>query len=146
MKKFGIFIFCALLAVGCRQKIVPADMSKINGYWEIERVDLPEADHKEYRINETFDYFEIKNNVGFRKKVMPQLNGTFLVNDAFETVKVLFKDDKVILEFKTRFSTMREELIELTAEKLVLKNKQNVEYQYKKAAAIDFTKDNEKNK
>ncbi len=144
MKRIFILMFLSLFLFSCKQKIVPADITKINGYWEIERVDLPDADHKEYRMNETYDYFEIKNNVGFRKKVMPQLNGTFLVNDAFENVKVLFKDDKVFLEFKTEFSTMKEELIEISAEKMVLKNKQDVEYQYKKTEAIDFTKDYEK--
>jgi hypothetical protein len=29
-----------------------------------------------------------------RKKVMPQLDGSFIVNDAFENVDVRFKDDK----------------------------------------------------
>lgn len=144
MKKVIILLFFIVAIVSCKQKIVTADIAKINGYWEIERVDLPDADHKEYRMNETYDYFEIKNNIGFRKKVMPQLNGTFLVNDAFENLQVLFENDKVILEFKTDFSTMKEELIEISDEKMILKNKQNVEYQYKKAAAIDFTKDYEK--
>lgn len=144
MKKIGILAFLALFSVGCKQTIVPADIAKMNGYWEIERVDLPDADHKEYRMNETFDYFEIKNNVGFRKKVMPQLNGTFLVNDAFENVKVLFKEDQVMVEFKTKFATMTEELIEISDKIMILKNNQDVEYQYKKAAAIDFTKGYEK--
>lgn len=140
MKKIYLLLYIAFAFTACKQQIKSEDIQKLNGYWEIERVDIPDADHKEYRINETFDYFEIKNDTGFRKKVRPQMNGTFIVNDTYEKVKVLYEADGVFLENKTRFSTMKEELIEITDQSMTLKNNQNIEYQYKKTAAIDFTK------
>jgi hypothetical protein len=35
------------------------------------------------------------------EKVMPQLDGSFIVNDAFENVDVRFKDDKAFLDYST---------------------------------------------
>ena len=80
MKK--IFLLIVLTSMlSCKQKIKEADISNLNGYWEIEKVDLPDGDKKEYKVNETIDFFKIENKKGFRKKVMPQLDGTYLTND-----------------------------------------------------------------
>ena len=75
MLYFCLFPF---LFVSCQQKIKKEDIAKINGYWEIEKVVFEDGKNKDYTVNESYDYFEIgKNNSGFRKKVMPQLDGTF---------------------------------------------------------------------
>ena len=34
----------------CKQNITQADMVNLNGYWEIEKVVLPDGDKKEYKI------------------------------------------------------------------------------------------------
>ena len=137
MKKTCSILLIAFLFVACQQKIKPGDISKINGYWEVEKVVFESEKDKEYGMNEVFDYFEIKNNIGIRKKVMPQLDGTFLVNDAFENVTVRFADEKVFLDYATPFMKWSEEVIVLSAEELVLLNKDKMEYHYKKATAIN---------
>ena len=139
-KAFGI-LFLYLLFVACKQKINPADIAKINGYWEIEKVTFDKGEDKDYKMNETYDYFEIKDNKGIRKKVMPQLDGTFLVNDTFENVTVRFADDKVFLDYVTPYMKWSEELIALTDEELVLLNKEKKEYHYKKATAVNLLND-----
>ena len=137
MKKTCSILLIAFLFVACKQKIKPEDISKINGYWEVEKVVFDSEKDKEYGMNEVFDYFEIKNNKGIRKKVMPQLDGTFLVNDAFENVTVRFADEKVFLDYATPYMKWSEEVIALSAEELVLLNKDKMEYHYKKATAIN---------
>ena len=139
-KTFGI-LFVSLLFVACHQKINSADIAKINGYWEIEKVTFDKGTDKDYKMNESYDYFEIKNNKGIRKKVMPQLDGTFLVNDTFENVTVRFADDKVFLDYVTPYMKWSEELITLSTEELVLLNKEKIEYHYKKATAINLLND-----
>jgi hypothetical protein len=42
-------------------------------------------------------------------KVMPQLDGSFIVNDAFENVDVRFKDDKAFLDYSTLYAKWSEE-------------------------------------
>jgi adenine-specific DNA methylase len=139
MKKvFGVLLV-VLLFVGCKQKITPADIAEINGYWEIEKVVLEDGKDKKYGMNESFDYFRIdKNNVGIRKKVMPQLDGTFLVNDSFENVKIRFTEDQTFLDYSTPYMKWCEEIIALTPTELVVLNAEKKEYHYKKTGPINL--------
>jgi hypothetical protein len=98
-------------------------------------------------MNENYDYFQIdKNNKGIRKKVMPQLDGTFLVNDTYENVVVRFADDKAYLDYSTPYMKWSEELITLTDEELVVKNAEKKEYHYKKSGPINILEDGKKTK
>ena len=139
MKHLFKVLLISFVFVSCKQKIQSADIPKINGYWEIEKVVLEEGKDKEYSMNENFDYFEIdKTNKGFRKKVMPQLDGTFLVNDTYENVSVRFTEDKVFLDYTTPYMKWSEELIALSDTELVLRNKEKKEYHYKKTGPINL--------
>ncbi|TDE51006.1 lipocalin family protein [Flavobacterium sp. GT3P67] len=141
MKNTFSILFIAFLFVGCHHKIKPVDISKINGYWEIEKVVFDAGKDKDYGMNESYDFFKIDDNKGFRKKVMPQLDGTFLVNDVYENVTVRFADDKVFLDYSTPYMKWSEELIALSAEELVLLNTEKTEYHYKKATSINLLGD-----
>ena len=130
-----ILLLIVLVSVlSCKQNISEADLSNLNGYWEIEKVELPDGDKKEYKVNETIDFFKIEANKGFRKKVMPQLDGTYLTNDIHEDVVVVLKDGDASLQYKTTYASWNEEIIELTKDKLVVKNEQEIEYYYKRPA------------
>ncbi|AWG21775.1 hypothetical protein FFWV33_09580 [Flavobacterium faecale] len=146
MKNVLKLAIVALMFVGCKQKIEPADVAKLNGYWEIEKVEMPDSEDKDYKINEHYDFFAMKNNEGIRKKVMPQLDGTFIVNDTYENVLVRFEKEKAFLDYSTDFSKWSEELVELTDEELVVKNAENKEYHYKKTGPINLTGNGKKTK
>ena len=89
MKNLIKVILFSVLLVSCKQQIQSTDIPKINGYWEIEKVVFDKGEDKEYAANQNYDYFQIdKNNQGIRKKVAPQLDGTFLVDNSFEKVSV----------------------------------------------------------
>jgi hypothetical protein len=109
-----------------------SDSTKINGYWEVDYVILPDGEKKDYKINETNDFFEIKNNVGFRKKVTPQYDGTYLINEQQESVRLIEKNHHVFMEYKTLYAKWEEEILVLSGEELVLKNAQKLEYHYKR--------------
>ena len=129
-----LLLIVLVSALSCKQKITEADLSNLNGYWEIEKVELPDGDKKEYKVNETIDFFKIEANKGFRKKVMPQLDGTYLTNDIQEDVVVVVKNGDALLQYKTKYASWKEEIIELTKDKLVVKNQQEIEYYYKRPA------------
>jgi len=131
MKKI-FFLFVLSTVLSCKQKIEDADISNLNGYWEIGKVELPDGDKKEYKVNETIAFFKIEANKGFRKKVMPQLDGTYLTNDIQEDVNIVVKDGDATIQYKTNYASWNEEIIELTKDKLVVKNKQDLEYHYKR--------------
>jgi hypothetical protein len=147
MKNLVTIVLFSFLLVGCKQQIQSTDIPNINGYWEIEKVVFDEGEDKEYSANQNYDYFQIdKNNQGIRKKVAPQLDGTFLVDDSFEKVRVRFQDDKAYLDYATPYMKYTEEIIALTAEELVVLNAQKKEYHYKKATAINILADGKKTK
>lgn len=147
MKNLITIVLFSVLFTSCKQQIKPADIAKINGYWEIEKVVFDEGEDKEYGANQNYDYFQIEsNNKGIRKKVAPQLNGTFLVNDTYENVSVRFQDEKVYLDYSTPYMKYSEEVIELTTDELVITNAQKKEFHYKKATAINILGDGKKTK
>lgn len=124
-----------LLFTACQQKVDPTDITKLNGYWEIEKVLLPDETEKEYGINLTYDYIELgKDNKGFRKKVTPQLNGKFLVDDGSEALEVVTEKEKIYIKYTTPYSVWKEELKSISDEKLEIINADNKTYIYKRAA------------
>lgn len=132
MKKNALFFIVFLILTACQQNVKQEDISKINGYWEIEKVTMPDGNERDYKISETIDYFEIKNDSGFRKKVMPQFDGKYLVNDKSEKIKLLKEGEKFFLTYSTEYSKWKEEILEITDAKLILKNEAEIEYEYKK--------------
>lgn len=132
MKKILPFLLLFTIVTSCKQTITKKDTEKINGYWEIEKVILADGSTKAYSVNETIDYFEIKNNKGFRKKVAPQLDGTYLINNQFEKISIVASDKKFYILYLTKYTKFREQIIEIRDSTMVLKNDRNVEYHYKK--------------
>jgi hypothetical protein len=132
MKNIWFALILSVMFMGCKHEIKPADIAKINGYWEIEKVILPDGESKDYAINETIDFFSIHDNAGFRKKITPELNGKYLEYGNQEKVEVVFEDDKAFLSYATKMMKWKEEIMEVTDQSLVLKNASNIEYHYKK--------------
>jgi hypothetical protein len=77
---------------------------------------------------------------------MPQLDGTFVVNDTYENVKVRFVDDKVYFDYSTEFAQWTEELVVLEKDKLTFRNAENKEYFYKRATPIKIEGNGQKTK
>ncbi|OHT45155.1 hypothetical protein [Flavobacterium tructae] len=146
MKNTFMILVLSLLLISCKQEIKPADIAKLNGYWEIEKVVFDKGEDKDYGMNENFDYFNIKGTKGTRTKVMAQLDGTFLTTDTFEDVSVRFKGDQVFLDYKTDYAKWSEELVSISDETFVVKNDQNKEYHYKKTGPVNLLNDGKKTK
>lgn len=137
MKKLGI-LFISIVLISCQSDVKKEDLNKLNGYWEIKQVKLADGEKKDYKVNETIDYFELKDNAGFRQKVMPQFDGKFRTNGIKENIKIVEKENNSFIEYNTNYGKWQEKIIELADSTLVLKNKDNLEYTYKKFKPISF--------
>lgn len=131
MKKTGLLLF-VLLLMSCHSDVKKEDIHKLNGYWEIKQVKFQTGKTKDYKVNETIDYFFLKDNNGFRQKVMPQLDGRFQTNGIRENIRVLSEGNSFFIQYNTKFGKWKEEIISIEDSALVLKNEQNLEYTYKK--------------
>lgn len=123
--------------VSCKQTVKKTDIQYLSGYWEIEKVVLPDGEDKVYKASETFDFFEIQGDSGTRKKGMQQFDGTFLTNEVSEAFTIEFKDGKCFINYKTDFAKWKEEILLLNKEKLVVKNKNDLEYHYKRPVLLE---------
>lgn len=132
MKKSIVVFATFTMLISCNQKITNEDLPKINGYWEIEKVLLPEGDKKEYKVNESIDYFELKDKKGFRKKVYPQLDGKYLINDVKEDIVITDSSGIFFINYATAYSKWKEQIITIKDSTLVLKNAAKLEYHYKR--------------
>lgn len=137
MKKKIIVALTFVFLFSCQKEIKEADIQNLNGYWEIEKVILPDGEEKEYTANETFDFFEVKDKKGTRKKGMQQFDGTLLTNDVSENLTIEFKDGNCFINYKTDFATWKEEIISISKEKLIVKNKSDLEYHYKRPVLFE---------
>jgi hypothetical protein len=140
MKKIVSIAFLLLLSA-CQQKVTPNDITNLNGYWEIEKVVFSNGSKKEYHYNESYDYFQIKGNLGFRKKVMPQLDGRFLVNNQLEKIQITFENQEAYINYSTPFAKWKEKIEAISKDELVIINASKAEYHYKKAAPINILGD-----
>lgn len=127
-----ISLLFVLICFSCSKKIEKDELKKINGYWEIKSVKTSDGVSKQYKVNETIDYFEIKANKGFRQKVMPQFDGKFLTNGVQEEVTIIEKNNEFYLEYKTKYGKWRETLITISDSTMELKNVDNTVYNYKR--------------
>ena len=136
-----LFVF-----VACRQEVSREDLAKVNGYWEIKEVSSPDAEKKEYAMNETFDHFELKGNSGVRRKVMPQFDGSFLTNDMVEDFEVQFEKGKVYFSYTTPYAKWKEEVKSVSDSTLVIINADQKQFQYKRTGPINLLGDGKKTK
>lgn len=138
MQRFYFFLLLYLVFTSCQKKVSPASISKINGYWEIEKVKIPDGTKKEYLINEMIDYIEWNGKSGFRKKVTPQLNGKYLVNDETENINISDSLGHFYIHYQTNYAKWKEEIVELKDSILIVKNNQEIEYHYKRFKPISI--------
>jgi len=129
-KKIIIVLSC--IAFSCAEKVDINQIEKINGYWQISKVEPKEGEKKEYKVNENYEYFELKNKVGFHKKVRWQPMGTFLVDDLQEKIEASQKEEEVQLKFSSKFGKHTEMVRQLSDSVLVLASENGSEFYYKK--------------
>ena len=127
-----ILIFTTLVCFSCSEKIDPASLKHLNGYWQIEKVATAEGDDKEYKANEDYEYFELKDKKGIHKKVRWQPTGKFLTDDLYENVTVTEKDGEVLLQFSSTFGKHTNKITKITETELVLESENENEFYYQK--------------
>ncbi len=133
MKNLILTLFTVFFFASCQgNRAEPIDVNLLNGYWEIENVTLADGTLKEYKMNETIDFITVKNDSGFRKKVKPQFDGTYLINDVDEKFTILKSPENTFIAYKTDYAAWKEKIESVSKEQLILVNDQEIRYQYKR--------------
>ena len=132
MKKL-ILIFSLIVMVGCTQNDPHKQLKHLNGYWQIEKVQVENDSVIEYQLSQLIDYIEITDSTGFRRKLKPKIDGGFIKasNDS-EKISAKVEDNSLFLYYETPFDTWKEEVLEATEEELVILNRDDNTYYYQR--------------
>jgi len=140
LKTFKLAFVITLLALATTACSTP-DAKKmipyLNGYWEIEVVEMEDGSIKEFGVANWVDYIEIGNNNGIRKKVSPTLQGAFLVTHDFEEIHVKIENDSLNLYYTTEFDNWKETVLKANEQSLVILNQDQKKYTYKRFLPIN---------
>lgn len=142
MKKYLGLTIILFVIFSCSNQEPEEKLKNINGYWEIESVELSKDSVRFYKFNENIDFFNLENKKGVRKKVKPQLNGTYAVTENAENIEAKIEDGELFLYYTTPYDSWKEKVISAKENKLSLEASSGIIYHYKKyIPLIDF--DNE---
>lgn len=139
MKRTAIFFLLPALLItliGCSE---PPELQHLEGYWEIEKVDVPEQGTKEYSISTTLDHYQLlSDSTGVKTKVNPRLDGTFTTSGHQENFSIELKDNVILLHYNTPLTSYTEQVVQLKPESLILLNDRNMKYTYKRFEKIEL--------
>lgn len=144
MRKPASLLLLLALYISCDTTSSEEKIANLNGYWEISTAEREDGSIKEFRYSEMVDYIVVENNKGFRKKVRPQLGGTFITSDDEELLEVKLENDSINLYYTTPYNKWKETLLSSKEEEIVVKNQHGITYTYKRF--IPYSSDYEQEK
>jgi len=108
-------------------------LQHINGYWEIAQIETVNGEVREFAISQNIDFFDInENGKGIRKKVQPNISGTFTTSKTSENIDVLSDKKLLTLQYSTALDTWTETVQKATENELILINEAGIIYTYRK--------------
>jgi len=138
MKRF-VFLICFILILGCvDNKINQQDLHHLNGYWEIQKVEFPNGQIKEYQANTVIDFIHFKEGKGMRKKVQPKLDGSYTVFDDEESFEVIEANSEFSIYYKSTLSERQERLTALDSLSFATQNEEGIVYFYTRFQPISI--------
>lgn len=141
MNKKILFLLFGIVTLGCQNN--PKEQLKhLTGYWEIEKVEVSKDSVINYKINSVVDYMEFEDKKGFRKKMKPQFDGTYITNKDKEEISAKIENDSLRLYYKTPFDSWKETVIDADADEFSVINRDGKIYYYKKFTPL-LAKENE---
>ncbi len=143
MKNLFFLLGAVLLLFSCDMRSPQEKIDNLNGYWEIKKADLPEGISKEFRFSELVDYIHVEKKEGFRKKVRPQLGGTFITSEDRENFEVRFENDSINLYYTTPYNSWKETVLSSKEDELKILNPRGIIYTYKRFTPYSTNYDQE---
>ena len=125
-------VLCFALVLSCDQSSSKEDITHLNGYWQIHQVQLKDGSVREFRFSELVDYIELQDRQGYRKKMRPQLDGTFKTSADREKLLVKVENDSINLYYETAYNTWKETLISSEEDEIKILNPDGTVYTYKR--------------
>lgn len=128
-------LICTLSCGPNAEEFIP----HVNGYWQISAVKKDNKIVSEYSVSPIIDYWQINEDyTGFRKKVMPNLEGKLIVTQHSAPFTISVKNNELLVKYNDNGNVFQETIIKATSEELVITNEQGLEYIYKPYESIEL--------
>lgn len=138
MNRYTLFFSLLLLFGSCNKSDTQGNIKYINGYWEIDRVEMADGTERKYNFNQTIDFFEVIELTGIRKKVQPKLDGNFNITQDSETFTLKTENDSLNIYYKTSQWSWKETILSIKENQMIIKNKDGNIYFYKRYQKLDL--------
>jgi hypothetical protein len=135
MPRFTVAIL-VLFFWGCNEPISKDDLHYLNGYWQIVNVEFENGANKEYSLGNTVDFFYLKDNKGYRKKVQPNIVGGFETSNNVVNFKIKKANNDIRLWYENGLSNWSVRLVELKKDSFTIINEERTKYIYKRYKPI----------
>ena len=126
----SLFILLSIILFSCGNGDPKEQLNHINGYWEIDHVQVEKDSVIKYGFSQYIDYIKITDTSGYRKKLQPEMDGSFKTTKSSEKVKPEIKEGKLFLNYSTPYDKWTEEVLDAGEDELVLKNRDGKVYYY----------------
>lgn len=139
MKTFRLFffLFIGITLGACQSPSEKEVISQLNGYWKVTQVKDTEGQLREYSLSTNIDYIEIdSNHEGFRLKVQPQPDSTFLTTSKAEHFTIKQEEDSLRFYYETTMDNWKETLVSSKKDQFTVKNEQGITYTYERFKSI----------
>ncbi|AXT19537.1 hypothetical protein D7030_10285 [Flavobacteriaceae bacterium AU392] len=137
MLKKTSFLFIFSILIACNDN-PDKNISELTGYWEIQQVEKNNTKLKDYTVNTTIDYFEINDTIGFRKKVVPQFDGKYLISQHKSPFVLKVGNDSLNIYYTSDDTFFKETIVKLTKKELIISNTEGFKYTYKPFEALNL--------
>ncbi|SNR67993.1 hypothetical protein SAMN04488009_3152 [Maribacter sedimenticola] len=134
-----IALLTLFLATSCSTAVDTKDLPNLNGYWEIKEVRFTDGTKKEYKVNSMVDYITLDSLNGFRKKVQPKFDGSFVTSNDAEPFKILIQNDSIFMEYNNDLTHWREALLSISQDFFSVRNEEGIIYHYQRFEPINIT-------
>jgi hypothetical protein len=105
---------------------------------------MSNGETKTYPYNNTIDYINLNDSLkGFRKKLQPSINNTYITSEDVEALSAKIENDSLNLYYSTPFSNWKETVIFADNEQLEIKSMDNTTYKYKRYQPLNIDLTNE---
>ncbi len=129
--KWNIFltVLIAVFLTSC-EKDSSEKIKLLEGYWNIETVQMPDGSEKAFPFSNHMDYFEVNENTGMKHRVSPRYDGSFVNYGSPVPFKWKEKDGVLLLKFADSSSAYQQTLKCVSENELVLLHENGTLYTY----------------
>jgi len=138
MKHSISVIISLIILIGCAPN-PEQNIEQLNGYWQITQVEKNNKLVKEYTISAAVDYFKIEGDLsGFKKKVMPTFQGTYIVTQHHTPFSLKLENDSLNIYYINDVATIKETILKISKTELIIADANGFIYTYKPSKKIDL--------